>query len=92
MRITSSRTLQAEVPKFQMDEHCAPSAIGRKGLLGKSYTGAAFSARNPTSQRSASELKRVEHEIASTGMEIDELVYELYGITDQKRKIIEETT
>jgi hypothetical protein len=36
-----------------------------------------------------SELDRLEREIASTDREIDELVYELYGITDEERKIIE---
>jgi len=36
-----------------------------------------------------SESGRVEREIASTDAEIDNLVYELYGITDEERKIIE---
>ncbi len=36
-----------------------------------------------------SELGRAEREIASTDAEIDNLVYELYGITDHERKIIE---
>jgi len=36
-----------------------------------------------------SELERVEREIASTDTKIDELVYELYGITDEERRIIE---
>jgi hypothetical protein len=35
------------------------------------------------------ELERIEREIASTDAEIDELVYELYGITEEERKIIE---
>ncbi len=35
------------------------------------------------------ELDRLEREIASTDAQIDELVYELYGITDEERKIIE---
>lgn len=37
------------------------------------------------------ELDRLEREIAATDEEIDELVYELYGITKEERKIIEET-
>ena len=37
-----------------------------------------------------SELERVEGEIASTDAEIDNLVYELYGITAEERRIIEE--
>jgi hypothetical protein len=37
-----------------------------------------------------SELDRLEREIASTDQEIDALVYELYDITDQERKIVEE--
>jgi hypothetical protein len=36
-----------------------------------------------------SELDRLEREIASVGSQIDELVYELYGITDEERIIIE---
>jgi hypothetical protein len=36
-----------------------------------------------------SELDRLEREIASTDQEIDELVYDLYGITDEERKIVE---
>ncbi len=38
---------------------------------------------------SPSELERAELEIAGTDKEIDNLVYELYGITDEERKIIE---
>lgn len=38
-----------------------------------------------------SELERVEREISATDAAIDELVYELYGITDEERKIIEST-
>ena len=36
-----------------------------------------------------SQLERVEREIAATDQEIDELVYELYGITQEERKIVE---
>jgi len=36
-----------------------------------------------------SEIELVERGIASTDAEIDELVYELYGITNEERKIIE---
>jgi type I restriction-modification system DNA methylase subunit len=36
-----------------------------------------------------SELDHVEREIAATDAEIDNLVYELYGITDKERKIVE---
>jgi len=39
-----------------------------------------------------SELDQVEREIATTDAEIDNLVYELYGITDEERKIIEGCT
>jgi len=38
-----------------------------------------------------SELDRLEREIATTDHEIDELVYELYGITEEERKLIETT-
>jgi type I restriction-modification system DNA methylase subunit len=36
-----------------------------------------------------SQLDRLDREIASTDAEIDNLVYELYGITDEERRIIE---
>ena len=36
-----------------------------------------------------SQLDRLEREIAATDEEIDELVYKLYGITNEERKIIE---
>ncbi|MGA3327261.1 MAG: N-6 DNA methylase [Terriglobia bacterium] len=36
-----------------------------------------------------SQVERVDREIAATDAEIDNLVYELYGITDEERKIIE---
>ncbi len=36
-----------------------------------------------------SEIERLERDITSTDQEIDELVYELYGITDEERRIIE---
>ncbi len=39
-----------------------------------------------------SELERVEREIAATDAEIDNLVYELYGITDEEQPIIEGKT
>ena len=43
-------------------------------------------------RRSApSELDHLEREITSTDAETDELVYELYGITDEERKIIEQS-
>jgi phosphopantetheine adenylyltransferase len=32
---------------------------------------------------------RLESDIASTDREIDELVYELYGITDEERRVVE---
>jgi len=35
------------------------------------------------------ELARLEREIADTDAQIDDLVYDLYGITDEERKIIE---
>ena len=42
----------------------------------------------PQSGIAPSQLDRLEREIASTDAEIDELVYELYGITAEERKII----
>ena len=36
-----------------------------------------------------SQVQRLEREIAATDAEIDDLVFRLYGITDEERKIIE---
>jgi len=44
------------------------------------------SRRAPTGETGTTDLER---EIAATDAEIDALVYELYGITDDERKIIE---
>jgi hypothetical protein len=38
-----------------------------------------------------SQLDRVDRQIPATDAEIDNLVYELYGITGDERKIIEES-
>ncbi len=44
---------------------------------------------SPQAGPAPSELERKEGEIAATDEEIDSLVYELYGITDQDRETIE---
>ncbi|MFZ1974951.1 MAG: hypothetical protein WAU89_19050 [Candidatus Acidiferrales bacterium] len=36
-----------------------------------------------------SEMQRLERELVATDTEIDDLVFKLYGITDDERKIIE---
>jgi hypothetical protein len=36
-----------------------------------------------------SELQRIERQISGTDSGINDLVYELYGLTDEERKIIE---
>jgi hypothetical protein len=36
-----------------------------------------------------SQVDRVDREIAATDAEIDELVYKLYGITEEERKVVE---
>ncbi|NOR22407.1 MAG: hypothetical protein GQ476_06965 [Candidatus Aminicenantes bacterium] len=38
----------------------------------------------------SSKREKIEREIKITDEKIDELVYKLYGITDEERKIIEE--
>jgi type I restriction-modification system DNA methylase subunit len=45
--------------------------------------------RKHSGKLAPSEIGRTEREIASTDDEIDNLVYELYGITDDERRIIE---
>jgi len=38
-----------------------------------------------------SHVERVDRESAATDAEIDDLVYELYGITDEERRIVHGT-
>ena len=41
--------------------------------------------------RNTLEKQKLEEEIKKTDNEIDELVYQLYGITEEEKKIIEES-
>ncbi len=45
--------------------------------------------RKHSGKLAPSELQRLEREIAATNREIDEVVYELYGITAEERKVLE---
>jgi hypothetical protein len=42
-------------------------------------------------EKQTSESAELKKEIADIDCKIDELVYQLYGITDEERKIIEES-
>jgi type I restriction-modification system DNA methylase subunit len=46
---------------------------------------------NEIGDKKTDERQRIEEEIKKTGAEIDELVYNLYGITESEKKIIEES-
>ncbi len=46
--------------------------------------------RKHSGKLAPSQIDRMDREIAATDEEIDNLVYELYGITDEERKIIED--
>jgi len=37
------------------------------------------------------DVEKIKQEIAETDKKIDEMVYDLYGITEEERKIIEES-
>ena len=58
---------------------------------GGSRTAQGASRRAPTAAGGDSGATDLDRDIASTDAEIDELVYELYGITDEEQKIIEES-
>jgi hypothetical protein len=45
--------------------------------------------RKHSGKLAPSELERIDREILATDTEIDNVVYELYGITNEERKIIE---
>ena len=46
---------------------------------------------NELGEMQTPERERIEEDIKKTDAEIDELVYKLYGITDEEKKIIEES-
>jgi len=46
---------------------------------------------NEFGDKKTSESARIEAEIKKTDNEIDELIYELYSITNEEKKIIEES-
>jgi hypothetical protein len=50
-----------------------------------------FSRKGNSGKLAPSELQRLEREIAATDAEIDDLVYDLYGITAEERHIIEDS-
>jgi hypothetical protein len=62
-------------------KHVAPRSWRHRGKQGRLEAGA--------TKLAPSELERLERGVAATDAEIDELVYELYAITAEERKIIE---
>ena len=46
---------------------------------------------NEIGDKETEEKKKIQTEIEKTDHEIDELVYKLYGITEEEKKIIEES-
>ena len=46
---------------------------------------------NEIGDKKTDERERIEEEIKKTDVEIDELVYKIYGITEAEKKIIEES-
>jgi len=46
---------------------------------------------NEIGDKRTDERQRIEEEIKKTGAEIDESVYELYGITESEKRIIEDS-
>jgi len=51
-----------------------------------------LSKRKHSGNLAPSELDRLDREIAATDAEMDDLVYELYGISDEERRIVETET
>ncbi|MFH2004222.1 MAG: hypothetical protein ABIK27_05730 [Bacteroidota bacterium] len=46
---------------------------------------------NELGDKKTDERSRIEKEIKKTDAEVDELVYQIYGITEEEKKIIEES-
>jgi type I restriction-modification system DNA methylase subunit len=70
---------------------CSPLANANDpALIGLTKRMLEMNERKHSGKLAPSELDRLEREIAVTDAEIDALVYELYGITERERKIIEQ--
>ena len=67
--------------ELNKQKHVAPPSWRHRDEEGRLEAGA--------TKLAPSVLDRLKREIAATDTEIDELVYELYGVTDEERKIIE---
>jgi hypothetical protein len=48
--------------------------------------------RKLTAEKLPQKREQIEREIAATDRQIDQLVYHLYGLTDEEIKIVEEAT
>jgi hypothetical protein len=48
--------------------------------------------KNLAATKTPREKESLERQVAATDREIDQLVYELYGLTDQEIRIVEEGT
>ena len=58
----------------------------------KSVTGILRLHKQLASARTPQEIRAAQREITSTDRQIDQLVYELYGLTDKEIRIVEEAT
>jgi predicted DNA binding protein len=81
--------LSLPVPRltFQRDEdrHSHQQVV-------KSVTEVLHLHRRLASARTPQEIRAAEREITSTDRQIDQLVYELYALTDKEIRIVEEAT
>jgi type I restriction-modification system DNA methylase subunit len=71
------------LPDTKIDNFVFTNLVNKMLLLSKSL--------NEIGDKKTDERQRIEEEIKRTDAEIDELVYKLYGITEEEKKVIEES-
>jgi hypothetical protein len=81
--------LQKLVAKFETDKAHYVSKPGMTRMVALVERMLELNKKKHSGKLAPSEIDRLEREIAATDEEIDNLVYELYGITDEECKIIE---
>lgn len=80
-------------------ENIAPSRLGSDGNRPNSRHGADFRLlsgtciiHHQTARRKSVQKTTIQRQIDATNRQIDQLVYELYGLTDAEIRIVEEAT
>jgi hypothetical protein len=79
----------AQVPIHEIDGSAPAEHTRRSKLVGLVERMLQLTKQKHSDKLAPSQVDRVDREIAATDEEIDDLVYELYAISDEEREIIE---